>query len=392
MRIASRLILWAVILPTLASPVSAQRAEPGWIGISLDIPTADVNIIRDSGVIIQEVRRGSPAEDAGLRAGDRLLAIGELRSADDFRNLPERLRLRVGETVRVRIEREGRRVEVVLRAAERPSDVRSRTILLAMDPDSMVETMMRAMDSLRVHLIKVRDDDRAGSSSGRLRVVREDRPTGVNAPFEFFVFRGEQHDSLREALEDLNRLGQDLRRQERTRVAELRQVISRPEVAPEMDDQLQTVRAALEDVTRESAGLRAAMSEAARVTAGFDYTFPAWPPTPEIPRAPDNAQTFSPLTPYMLGSNRVAGAQVIDLRPELAQYFDVEGGVLIVDVSPGTPAALAGLLPGDVITRLDQVTVRSVEELRFGISRSDAILPIRLVRQGSTLEVLLSRR
>ena len=168
------------------------------------------------------------------------------------------------------------------------------------------------------------------------------------------------------------------------------------------------LRAALEEVTRESAALRTAMSEAARVTAGFDYTMPVWDANTaawasagdaapawraeDRPPEPTEPAPFRPLTPYLLGSNRVAGAQVIDLRPELARYFGVVGGVLIVDVAPGTPASMAGLLPGDVITRMDQVGVRSVEDLRFGVSRSGESLPLSLVRQGSSVEVLLSRR
>lgn len=396
MRVTTRLILWSVLLPALASPVSAQRsqrAQPGWIGISLDIETVEGKARSDSAVVIGEVRRGSPAEEAGLRAGDRLLAVGDLRGADNFRNLPERLRIEAGDRVRIRIERAGRRHDVVLRAAERPADVRSRTVRLTMDPDSMVEVMMRAMDSLRVHLVQVRGGDpRVAESSDRLRAFREDRPTGVSAPFEFFVFRGEEHDSLRRAMEDLRRLSEDLQRRESIRVQELRRAVSIRDGVPDTDDELQTLRAALEGVTRESAALRAAMSEAARVTAGFEYTVPDRPSGSVARPEPPEPQAFRPLTPYLLGSNRVAGAQVIDLRPELAQYFDVGGGVLIVDVSPGTPAAMAGMLPGDVITRLDQVTVRSVEELRFGVSRSGESLPVSLVRQGGTLEVLLSRR
>jgi len=299
--------------------------------------------------------------------------------------------LRVGEAVRIRIERDGRRHDVVVRAAERPDDLRSRTVVLQMDPDSMVEVMMRAMDSLRIHLTELRRDEQRGTEpTGSLRVVRQDRQTSFNAPFEFFVFRGEEHDSLRRAMESLNRMSEGLRRQEQLRIQELRRVVSGD--VQDTDAELQNLRSELEGVARESAALRAAMSEAARVTAGFDYTLPAVRAAPRPVNASGAVQEFRPLTPYLLGSNRVAGAQVIDLRPELAQYFAVEGGVLIVDVSPGTPAAMAGLLPGDVIIRLDQVTVRSVEELRFGVSRSEEPLPLHLVRQGSTLEVVLSRR
>jgi hypothetical protein len=102
-------------------------------------------------------------------------------------------------------------------------------------------------------------------------------------------------------------------------------------------------------------------------------------------------EEFSPLTPYVLGRNRVAGAEVVDLRPELAEYFEVAQGVLVVDVAPGTPAAMAGIVPGDVITRLGRVGVRSVEDLRLGVLRADDALAISLVRQGSSVQVLLRR-
>lgn len=391
-----RLISSLILLAALTSPAAAQRyqgAQPGWIGISLDITTADDKVRSDPPVLIAEVRRGSPAQEAGLRAGDRLLAIGDLSGADDFRNLPERLRLSVGDRVRIRVEREGRRVDVVLRAAERPSDAMPRTVRLAMDADSMVEVMMRAMDSLQVQLVRVTADaERVVESSGRLRIGREDRPSAVSFPFEFFVFRGEEHDSLRQAMEDLNRLSEDLQRRENVMIQELRQAVSSQNTIPDTDEQLRMLRTSLEQVTRESASVRAAMSQAARVTAGFDYDVSAWTPGRGQPPTRAGAPEFRPLTPYLLGSNRVAGAQVIDLRPELAQYFGVAGGVLVVDIADGTPASMAGMLPGDVITRLGQVAIRSVEELRFGVSRSGESLPIRLVRQGDSLEVLLTRR
>jgi S1-C subfamily serine protease len=69
----------------------------------------------------------------------------------------------------------------------------------------------------------------------------------------------------------------------------------------------------------------------------------------------------------------------------------VSGGVLVLDVSAGTPAALAGIVPGDVITRLDQVGVRSVEDLRFSVSMAGESLPLSLVRQGASIQVLLRR-
>lgn len=403
MRPLTRALLAPVVLATLAGPAAAQRAGPGWIGISFEVPAVDGF---GGAVVVDDVRRGSPAEEAGLRRGDHLISVGSVNTPDEFRTLPEQLRLRVGERVRIRAERDGRRFEVVVRASERPDELRTRTIRIAMEADSMVETMVEAMDSLRLHLIRARGDrqqNRTSPSRTEVRVVEEERADGVAAPFEFFVFRGEAHDSLERAMEDLNRLAEDLRRREQVRVQELSRAVRRfrNRNVDETDEELQVLRAALEDITRESAELRTAMADAARISAGAEYAIPGWtspipvwaPPEPG-PRpepSPDPAPAFRPLTPYIVGSNMVAGAQVVDLRPELAWYFDVEGGVLIVDVAPGTPAAMAGIVPGDVVTRLDQVAIRSVEELRFGVSRADEALPLRLVRQGNTLEVLLRR-
>lgn len=407
-------LLGLALLALSSFPVKAQEGRPGWIGVALDLPTVDGQIVGDA-VVIGQVRRGSPAEEAGLRAGDRLLAIGDLSTPDDFRSLPTRLRIRAGEPVRVRAERDGRRFEVVLHAAERPDDVRSPTVTISTEAESMVERMVREMDSLRMRLSQLGrrngGPDAAANAAApavgsRPRVVNLKSRPGVAPPFEFFVFQSEEYDSLRQAMEQLRQLNDNLRRQEQRRVTELSSSVAQfgnIDVDVELDDELRVVRAALEEVTREAAELRTAMSEAARASAGTAYTIPNWssrmivrgpqqavtaqPPDPE----PQPQPVFRPLTPYVLGSNMVAGAQVVDLRPELAQYFGVESGVLIVDIAPGTPAAMAGMVPGDVITRIDQVGVGSVEELRFGISRSAESVPVSLVRQGATREVLLRR-
>jgi S1-C subfamily serine protease len=86
-----------------------------------------------------------------------------------------------------------------------------------------------------------------------------------------------------------------------------------------------------------------------------------------------------------------AGAKVIDLRPGLAEYFEVEGGVLVVEVPERTPAAIADIRAGDVITRIDQVVIRSVQDLRLGLSRAGETIPVTLIRQGASIQVLLRR-
>jgi len=402
-RALSALLLLAVGSTALAKPARAQgRAEPGWIGISFEVRSPSDKAVSSGGAIITDVHDGSPASEAGIRIGDRLLAINDLRDADDFQNLGDRLRLRAGDRVRIRVDRDGRTLDLRLRAAARPAQLYAiPDVDLAFDPDSMVEEMFEAMDSLRIHLIQTHSrlvqgrSDRV-STRGRYTPTSRDERENVGAPFEFFVFHGEQHDSLRREMDQLSQHLEDLRSQQAERLRELGVSVGRLPDATTSDKELTSLRSAIEEVTRQSASLRAAMAEAARATAGFQYTLPGAPPTPGLPPEPASptpaAEPFRPLTPYLVGSNRIAGAQVVDLKPELAQYFNVQGGVLVIDVSPGTPADIAGMRPGDVVVRLDKVGVRSVEDLRFGVSQAEDTLPVTLVRQGSSIQVLLRRR
>jgi hypothetical protein len=384
----------ALALLAFGGAAQAQQAQPGWIGISYEMRSARSADSRT--VVITDVMRGSPAESAGLRAGDRLVAIDDLRGADELMNLPKRSSLRAGQLVEMRIERDGRQMELRLRAAERPATAYANAAInLSFQTDSMVETMFRAMDSLRVHLLETSDRAVARAVAPRAPSPQASPLTprareSVSAPFEFFVFRGEQHDSLVREMEELNRAMERLRERETERLQELRRE-RRSQRAEAQDRRLVEVRGAIEELTRQSATLRAAMAEAARATAGWEYLLPSSPDaTPEPPEP--RADTFRPLTPYLLGNNLVAGAQVIEVQPELGAYFGVESGVLVVDVSPGTPAAIAGMRPGDVVTRLDRVGVRSVEDFRFGVAQAGDTLPVTLVRQGQSVQVLLRRR
>ena len=385
----------ALGIALLASPVAAQVGTPGWIGISFEVETNRRG--RATDVLITEVARRSPAEAVGLLAGDRLLGVNDLSGPNELSNLAQRLGLRAGDRVRMLIERSGRRHEIRLRAVERPPDfVASQRLELSFEPDSMVETMVRAMDSLRIRLVEGRTRNvrvvREVSSERRLTVVTSGGRRAVQAPFEFFVFRGEEHDSLRREMDDLNGVMADLESRLAARAGELQRASGAvSEVRLAKDAEFGRLQLAMEEASRRSAGLQSAMADAARTNAGFQYSLGAPRDATEPTTVPPRSEGYRPLTPYLLGRNRVAGAAVIDLRPELAEYFRTERGVLVVDVARGTPASISGIVPGDVITRLDQVAVRSVEDLRFGISQAGETLPITLIRRGTVIQVLLRR-
>ncbi len=67
------------------------------------------------------------------------------------------------------------------------------------------------------------------------------------------------------------------------------------------------------------------------------------------------------------GSLQRLGMTVRPLAPEIAERMGIEAGtkgVLVVDITPGSAAAIAGILPGDVITQIAQQDVATVQDFR----------------------------
>jgi len=66
------------------------------------------------------------------------------------------------------------------------------------------------------------------------------------------------------------------------------------------------------------------------------------------------------------GKRGFLGVDLLELTPELRRHFGVdgEGGVLVAHVEEGSPAALAGLAVGDVLTAIDGKPVKSSWSLR----------------------------
>jgi len=91
----------------------------------------------------------------------------------------------------------------------------------------------------------------------------------------------------------------------------------------------------------------------------------------------------------------IAGAEFTELNPGLAHYFGTDEGLLVLRVGPGTPAALAGLEPGDVVTRANGRVVEDVEDFRVTVARArDANIKIDVLRKGKprSLDLDVKRR
>lgn len=64
-------------------------------------------------------------------------------------------------------------------------------------------------------------------------------------------------------------------------------------------------------------------------------------------------------------------------------------GVLVQDVQPGSPAAEAGLRPGDVITSVNRQPVRNLEEFQKAVSASKGALLLNIRRGNSAMFLLV---
>ena len=95
----------------------------------------------------------------------------------------------------------------------------------------------------------------------------------------------------------------------------------------------------------------------------------------------------------IFASNRTSsyslGMRVEDLDASMARRFrlqDTESGVIVVEVSPSSAAAKAGVQPGDVIKRVGDTEIDSAREFRTAISRvndEDSVLLLIRRRGGS---------
>jgi serine protease Do len=81
------------------------------------------------------------------------------------------------------------------------------------------------------------------------------------------------------------------------------------------------------------------------------------------------------------GARRRLGVQIESLSPQLAEYFGVkDGGVLVSEVTKDSPAERAGIKAGDVITSIDGDRVRDYDDLIDRLRDKSGDVTIGIVR------------
>lgn len=110
-----------IVQRIIAQLVAHGKVQRGWLGVSID-PLPDelaekLGIERDEGVLVNAVFDGDPAHAAGIRVGDIILKIGG--SKVDSPNKLIRLigSVSPGQSVKVELFREGKRVPVMVKLA-----------------------------------------------------------------------------------------------------------------------------------------------------------------------------------------------------------------------------------------------------------------------------------
>ncbi len=99
--------------------IARGKVERGWLGVSVQDLTHDLSktmgIETTRGALVSEVLKASPAEKAGLKQGDVIVAYNgkEIRDASQLRN--EAASSPIGKEVRLTVLREGKKREVPVR-------------------------------------------------------------------------------------------------------------------------------------------------------------------------------------------------------------------------------------------------------------------------------------
>lgn len=100
------------------------------------------------------------------------------------------------------------------------------------------------------------------------------------------------------------------------------------------------------------------------------FTF-RMPEIPDVPRLREFDRRVLPEMEMFSSRSSRLGVQLEDVEDQLAEYFGVKTGALVVSVAKDTPAARAGFKAGDVITKVNGEPIDDTGDVRREIRRID---------------------
>jgi membrane-associated protease RseP (regulator of RpoE activity) len=318
-------LMFGLALLGSAAHASAQDtkvagARPGYIGVRYD-DTYEIMMPasrRSEKVVVKDISRDSPAEKAGLKAGDEILSINGLSAANGKFSAVARTLIE-GDTVKLRVKRDNVVRDFTLVAAKRPAGsyttmLGDRTYVFSADSvrglaRMWMDSALMQLDSMKLPRIYVHP----GDSSFEVRI---EKFRGM--PFDTLAFR------------------------------------------------------------RDTSGWREMRKH-----------WEAGPPSDVLRRMEGDLAPGVIFRSMELGNRSIAGAEFTDLDPAMKTYFGTDRGLLTLRVAPETPAARAGLQPGDIVLKANDREVTRVGTLRTMLFDERETIKLEVLRKGEkkTLEI-----
>ncbi len=100
--------------------LNIRRPGSPWLGVTFRTGTPGRSIRTRTGAVVETVEKGSPAAEAGLRPGDRIVRLDGKTPANVIELEAMILDRRVGDEVRLAVQRDGRTVRATVRLAAAP--------------------------------------------------------------------------------------------------------------------------------------------------------------------------------------------------------------------------------------------------------------------------------
>ena len=332
-------------VPAVRTPLMRDMvpAKIGWLGFRTDP--------NDRNVII-EVAPGSPAERAGIRSGDRIISSDPL---SETLELARRDTVRIGNDVTLGTRHTavsgpimGRTYEMVLaRGNERfavalvavsPPEYQRALLMPTRAPGSTLDTLSAEVEAFRTELARTTMQP---ARKPLARTPSKDTLRTVDSLAKTQPLIRDQalyDDILRRTTE----LSATLDRQDKDGKAKGATIVDSPELYAE---------------------LQATLRSADRVALTLDRR-----------------------------TNAISGAEFEQLNPALGYYFGgVTEGVFVLRVGAESPAATAGLEPGDIVETVNGERVSTVTALRERVARATGTITLDLIRKGRPTTVTLRK-
>ncbi len=355
--------------------------------------------------VVSSVIEDAPAADAGIQPGDTLISLDgvPLRTERGRRALGG---LRAGVPVRLEVGREGGRRQVEVTPSRRP--------MAGLFDVNIERGAWWPRETAEVRVFRFRDDDGGTAEfyfsptseaplapegfvvfgedeTGELRLetgrpgVTLRTPDGRRIELAELARRAAEDDRLNVEIESVEDIDGEVRH---------RVVLENAELAKRLDsvreDVLEQARVRIESLRRRQAELARRGELPPAAAAGFSYrvrsgTSPEPEMRPPAPPSRHHGFRYSAVAP----DHRLAGAEFRPLTPELAEYFPVESGLLVLRVIPATPAHALGLRGGDVVVEVGGRKMPDVNVFRRLVAESLAAgepLDVKWNRKGSEME------